>query len=551
MAAIQQKCRKCSSRYLVSDEDRVFYSKLQLPSPALCPDCRVQRRMTWRNDRTFYVRKSDLSGKQMIAIYPPKTPFPVYHPSEWYGDLWNALSFGQEFDNSRPFFEQWHELMLKVPRLGVDIVNCENSDYCNYCGDDKNCYLDIAGEANRDCYYNLFTKYSRDCVDCTFVYNSELCYESINCYQCYAVVYSMYLEGCHECSYCFDLKGCHDCLLCWNLRNKSYCVFNQQLTEKEYKRTLEQLRLHTHTGALHAKELWRSKVLMGAIHRDSHQLNSEGCTGNDIKGSKNCRHVFNVSDCKDSNYLYDVLDATDCYDLNYSLYKPEVCCELISTLGLKFSACNMASHYCSEIFYCDQCNNSHDLFGCIGLNRAQYCILNKQYSREEYKNLKKRIIEHMQRTGEWGEFFPSTISPFGYNETVAQEYFPLTAAEAKKLGFIWREPQERGLYEGPKAELPESAEEANDELTTKVLTCEQSHVPYKIIKPELQFYRRMNIPLPRQCPQQRHADRSTRRNPRALWPGQCDRCGDAIVTSHSPDSEYKVYCNRCYNEAVY
>ena len=32
----------------------------------------------------------------------------------------------------------------------------------------------------------------------------------------------------------------------------------------------------------------------------------------------------------------------------------------------------------------------------------------------------------MITTGEWGEFFPSSLSPFGYNETVAQEYFPMS-----------------------------------------------------------------------------------------------------------------------------
>ena len=31
----------------------------------------------------------------------------------------------------------------------------------------------------------------------------------------------------------------------------------------------------------------------------------------------------------------------------------------------------------------------------------------------------------MKKTGEWGEFFPSSISPFGYNETVAMEYYPI------------------------------------------------------------------------------------------------------------------------------
>jgi len=32
----------------------------------------------------------------------------------------------------------------------------------------------------------------------------------------------------------------------------------------------------------------------------------------------------------------------------------------------------------------------------------------------------------MQETGERGEFFHPSLSPFGYNETVAQEYFPLS-----------------------------------------------------------------------------------------------------------------------------
>jgi hypothetical protein len=33
----------------------------------------------------------------------------------------------------------------------------------------------------------------------------------------------------------------------------------------------------------------------------------------------------------------------------------------------------------------------------------------------------------MQQTGERGEFFHPSLSPFGYNETVAQEYFPVIA----------------------------------------------------------------------------------------------------------------------------
>ena len=78
------------------------------------------------------------------------------------------------------------------------------------------------------------------------------------------------------------------------------------------------------------------------------------------------------------------------------------------------------------VLYSDSCSSSNHLFGCIGLRNKSYCILNKQYTKEEYEVLVPRIIEHMMKTGEWGEFFPATLSPFGYNETVAMEYFPLS-----------------------------------------------------------------------------------------------------------------------------
>jgi hypothetical protein len=38
----------------------------------------------------------------------------------------------------------------------------------------------------------------------------------------------------------------------------------------------------------------------------------------------------------------------------------------------------------------------------------------------------------MVSTKEWGEFFSHKSSPYAYNETIAQEYFPITSAIALK-----------------------------------------------------------------------------------------------------------------------
>jgi len=217
---------------------------------------------------------------------------------------------------------------------------------------------------------------------------------------------------------------------------------------------------------------------------------------------------------------------------------------------MKFSACSMASHYCSEVFYCDLCNNSSNLFGCIGLNRQQYCILNKQYSPAEYLALKAEIIAQMTADGTWGEFFPSKMSPFGYNETVANEYFTLSKKEALESQLFWRETEARGFYDGPEIELPDSIHNTADDVASKVLCCEATTRPYKVILPELQFYRQIGVPVPRRSPIQRHTDRLAMRNRRALWHSKCDDCSQEITTSTSPDSPNRTVCSECYLRLV-
>jgi hypothetical protein len=51
---------------------------------------------------------------------------------------------------------------------------------------------------------------------------------------------------------------------------------------------------------------------------------------------------------------------------------------------------------CSNIFYSSECFSCKNCFACSGLKNKQYCILNKQYSKEEYEKLVPQIIEKMQ-----------------------------------------------------------------------------------------------------------------------------------------------------------
>ena len=548
-------CSLTNNNFETSNQDLSFFDRVSpviagqkhtIPPPTLSPEARLIRRMTWRNDRSFFKRPCDLTGKDFISIYPENTRFPVYHPDAWWSDSWDAQNYGRDFDFGRTFFEQWHTLMNCVPRRGIDVVNCQNSNYCNYCGDAKNCYLDIAGEGNEDCYYNLFTKYSKDCVDCTFVYSSELMYECINCYNCQDCIFSTYLQNCNQCSFCFDLKSCSNCLFSSNLRHKEYYIFNKPHSKEDYEKKLKELKLHSRASLDRHIETWL-EVIDNAVHRDMYILNSENCTGDDIVNSKNCHYAFNIADCEDCKYLYDVLEAKNCYDLNYSLYKPEASYELISTLNMSYSAFCMASHYSANLFYCDQCENSSELFGCIALNQKHNCILNKSYTKHEYEQLVTKIIGHMRETKEWGEFFPSSLSPWSYHETVAQEYFPLTAEEARELGYVWKDYSTETNITAPDT-IPDTI--SSEEIHTKNFKCQATGKAFKFIKQEVSFYQKMNSPLPKHYPNRRHLNRLGMRNARNLYQRKCSSTGKDIISTYSALRPEKVYCEEAYLEAL-
>lgn len=528
-----------------------MYEKLGVPAPTFCPQCRVQRRMAWRNDRVFYKSKCARSGREFISIYASEKPYTIYHPDEWYGDLWNPFEYGQNFDFSRGFFEQFSDLQKKVPRLGIDIVNCENSLYCNYCGDDKNCYLDIAGEANEDSFFNLFTKYSKDCVDTTFAYHSTFCYETIQVYNGYNLNYSMYCDDTADSWCCYDMKGCKNCIFSANLRQKENYILNKPYTCEEFKKKLAELDLGSYEKCEKALELWTKFRRGNAIYRDAYLINCENCSGNNLKNCKNTHTSFNATNCEDCKYLYDVLDAKDCQDLNYSLYKPEVAYELISTLQMHYSAFSLASHYCNNVYYCEMCNNSSDCFGCIGLRHKRYCIFNKQYTKEEYERLKARIIEHMKERGEWGEFFPAEKSPWAYNETVANEHMPLAEKEAIAQNFIWYKNPNEPIRQQQTYEIPDHIKGVPDEILREILACRECKKNYRIIEQELKYYRRKNIPVPRKCPDCRHRDRIKLRPPRRLFSRKCSKCSKEIVSVLESVRKEKVYCEECYLSALY
>jgi len=137
---------------------------------------------------------------------------------------------------------------------------------------------------------------------------------------------------------------------------------------------------------------------------------------------------------------------------------------------------------------------------------------------------------------------------------MAQEYYPLTEKEVKKMWCRWSD------YQAPApkvdkvisaSDLPQDIQTIPDDILNWAIECEISKKPFRIIEEELKFYRTNNLPIPKRHPDQRHLDRMKLRNPRIIYDRECDKCKENVKTTYSPEMPEKVYCEKCFNKEIY
>jgi hypothetical protein len=554
MVDIEQYCEICNKTFIINEWEQNFLKEMGIPIPTICISHRHQIRLAHRNEQSIYRGKCHKTNKSIISMYSPDKPYKVYCPEAWWGDDWDAKDYGKDFDFSRPFFEQFKELQLEVPRISLFNTKAENSDYCNLTTSSKNCYLCFGGDINEDCMYSTFTFNCKDCYDSYWLNKCVLCYECIDCNNCFNVKYSQFTQESRDSQFLFDCRNCSNCVGCVGLRNKEFHILNIPYSKEEYEAKLNKLKLNNWTEIEKFKKEF-NEFKLKFPHRNVKMFNTEDCTGNTIKNAKNCENCFDIDgparDLKDC--LICGLNINDMISCNHTAMS-EFMYETMS--GVSSYNCAFSTYGWSSpnSWYCEMVNNSQDLFGCTNMKREKFCILNKQYSESEYYSLRTKIIEHMKKTGEFGNFFPGTMSVFGYNETIAQTYFPLTKEQAISQNFNWSDyqsPAPKADKNLPAERLPDTIAEIPNEILNWAIKTNDSSKPFKINAKELNFYREHNIPIPHINSEDRYVKRMSQRTPIQLWERQCSKCNTEIKTSYSKNRKEIVYCENCYAKEIY
>lgn len=547
---MKKTCQRCQKPFIVTDDDLTFIDqvspvfnniKYPIPTPKLCPECRLQRRLAFRCQTALFKRQSFPTGKKIIAMHPASAPFPVMSNADWFTDKWDALYYGQNYSFDKSFIEQFRELNAKTPKYARIDLRTENSEYCNNISDCKNCYLVFSTSNAEDSMYCESAWGSKDCIDCTLTLQSELCYDCTNCINCYNVQNSEHSENCVDSHFLAFCRSCANCFGCVNLRNKQYCVWNEQKTKEEYEAFIKDF-----NGSSFAQREIVTKQFeeMMLLYPRPHAImrKTEECSGNFLEQCKNVTDSAFIQYGENLKYCLNLYDSShDCRDLSFIGRNTEWMYEC-ATCGINSSHLlfSLQCRDSANLLYCYQCDGCQDCFGCIGLWKKRHCIFNKQYSQKEYESLAPKIIEHMQSTDGWGEFFPMQLSPMPYNRSIAQRYFPLTKAQALAENLSWHEEDEKE-FPGEiinADELPDGLPSNNNPLTIRSALSNQ---PFQIIPEEIKKYRSLRTPLPRLTYYERMEIRAKKLGGLRLYEKTCAKTGKRISTTYPPESPYTIW----------
>jgi hypothetical protein len=548
----------CQNEFEIEEADINFLKLFKVPPPNYCPTCRRIRRFTNMGWNQLFKRKCDVPGhsESIISIFSDECRFPVYDYKYFISDEFDPFSFNKEYIKNESPLKQLLELrkIAPVPSFLNKNPSDINSDYSNGGRDLKNGYYVMACYHVEDAWYSLMINKSKNIMDSYNIWDSEFTYHGVDSDHLYKSYFIYFSENCTNSMFLFDCRNCTDCFGCVNLRNAKYCIYNQQYSREEYDNFIKENYPFSRNFIKESREKFWQLVKKMPINA-TRNISSSNILGVKIENSRN---LFDVTDAKESENIRHsdgALGHHDSMDLLYSgghssfLY-------MDTNIGsqssrVKFS---ISSKFCRDCEFVFNSKNLSNCFMCFGLQDKSYCVLNKQYNEEEYWKLVDEIKTEMLKRGEYGDGPGLEFSTQAYNFSIGQELYPLTDEQIVNLGgYVAKEPETNvGSMEVIEAkDLPLTIEEVGGDILNEAIKCEISGRPFRIVESELNFLKRVGLPLPTIHPSIRMRERWLISPVGKKFFTACDKCKKEMWSLFDPKDGFLLYCESCFKQEVY
>ena len=563
----ERVCSTCHNSFMISADDISALRKLRVSAPHECPVCRMRRRMAMMANIFQFYRKdcAEHAGEKVVSQMDSEIPYKIYdNDFRWDPNAWDATTYGRDYVSGGSFSGQLSKLLADVPHMAIARYNKNiiNSDYTVDSFDVKNCYLSSTIGVSENVFYSLWVVYTKDSMDALRVDHVDHSYEVIYSDRIYKCRYIQNCNNCTDSAFLFYCHNCQNCFGCYNLRNKKYCFENIQLTQKEYLTKIKEFDLSRRSVVKDYEKKFAEMVESDAVHKAVIIRNSPGASGDHLADCRNCVGVYCAASMKwiltfykneNVRYSQDIIGTSDSMDV--TIFGPgELCYNVMEGMSSNKAVCSYFVSNCLEVEYCFECSDCKYCFGCSGLKKKRYCILNKQYTESEYWKMLDEIKTEMLKEGIYGDFISLSNSFFYYQDTYAQAMLPLSKEKADALGARWKTSETlvetKGLKILSASDVPDNIADVADEILNTAIICKETGKPFRIVKAELDFYRKQMIPVPVFHPQERLLKRFQKRNPYVLWQSKCLNCRKEITTTYDPARKLKVYCEECYHTEV-
>ncbi len=418
----------------------------------------------------------------------------------------NYIFYWKEYDPNINFFLQLSSLRksCKLPHI-LRWWPVENSNYAGTVWYSNNVYLSFEVFACDKVLYSVNVKDS-----CDYILNSTMVgswshnvFQSFWIFNSSDIFYSIAVTDSYNVFFSINLLNCEECIWCQNLEYKKYCINNKQYEKKEY--------FEKKKNILKNKNLF--STYYEAIKEKPYNLWSENTKWQLAINCQNSENIYLSHRLTDSHNtvfvgtetwnscMYDVASAWAPYWNHY--------------YGMLWAGrwdhyyCSYSIEWCNNIYYSYFMIDCSFCLWCVGLKNKSYCILNKQYTKEERYQKVDEIFAQMEADGALWQFFPAIMNPFYFNDTAAYLIdSSFTKEEVVAKWYLWRD-------EPIKVDVPSNAEIVNSSdlwkyewfdsewnrvidsnILEKVIQDNDWNV-WKVVKSEYDFLLKYGLPLPR------------------------------------------------------
>ncbi len=552
LVPVEKTCELTGRRWMMDEEEIKWYRHFHVPPSKREPLARTQLRASFWTGFQWWNHKHPVSGKTIVSNIHPATGIKVLPDAEWHAQDFSEINSDYNVDQS--FFDQLHALQLRVPHpASRNAVEPENSIATVSMGD-RNSYF-VLGCSSEDSLYSIWAdklshssevNFAAVVSDSYSVNNAKNVHGSLFVRESKDVIKSAFVFLCDDVEYCFGAT---------NKSHKKFIFFNQQLTEAEFKAEMAKIDLSRRDQLQKYIDRFRDLVGNQTIWPETLSNRNSNVTGE-----------YNY-DCRDLTQCYGcVANCANLYWCNYGVdgrdsafstpVKSSECYEGDNTYNshdIKFCYASYRSkslEYCLMNYDCEYC------FGCVGLRHKKFHIFNKPYEEADYWRRVDELKCAMLDRGEYGNFFPLSLSTAYFGESGGVMYYDADPSLNKTFGGLEYEPESAGAI-GDLAQamdvkkttdVPNCIDDVKDEEWVGVPVLDAKHNRrFAFLKPEMDFYRRKKLAPPTEHFVYRIKQLSWEGNLGILEPNTCAKCGKQIqVAKNLTYPNRKIYCMEDY-----